>query len=37
MKTQLSNIAIEGTCNREAVGGLLQYTRESLQAIFILK
>jgi len=33
MKTQLSNIALEGTCNGDVVGGLLSWTGESLQAL----
>ena len=33
MKNQLSNIALEGTCNGNVVGGLLLWTGESLQAL----
>jgi hypothetical protein len=35
MKKQLLNITLEGTCNREVVGGLLLWTGESLRAFFI--
>jgi hypothetical protein len=35
MKTKLSNIALEGTRSREVVGGLLLWTGESLQALFV--
>ena len=37
MKTHLSNIALEGTCNGDVVGGLLSWTGESLQALLFLK
>jgi hypothetical protein len=35
MKKQLSNIALEGTCNGNVVGGLLLWAGENLQALFI--
>jgi hypothetical protein len=37
MKNQLSNIALEGTCSGDVVGGLLLWTRENLQAFLLLK
>jgi len=37
MKTQLSDIALEGTCSGDVVGGLLFWTGESLQALLFLK
>jgi hypothetical protein len=37
MKTQLSNIALEGTCSGDVVGGLLSWTGENLQALLFLK
>jgi hypothetical protein len=37
MKNQLSNIALEGTCSGDVVGGLLSWTGESLQALLFLK
>jgi len=36
MKTKL-NIALEGTCSGDVVGGLLSWTVESLQALLFLK
>ena len=33
MKNQISNIALEGTCSGDVVGGLLLWTGESLQAL----
>jgi len=36
MKNQLSNIALEGTCSGDVVGGLLSWTVESLQALLFL-
>jgi hypothetical protein len=33
MKIKLSNIALEGTCNGDVVGGLLLWTGENLQAL----
>jgi len=37
MKIQLTNIALEGTCNGDVVGGLLLWTGESLQALLFLR
>jgi len=37
MKNQLSNIALEGTCGGDVVGGLLSWTGERLQALLFLK
>jgi hypothetical protein len=37
MKNQLSNIALEGTCSGDVVGGLLSWTVESLQALLFLE
>jgi len=37
MKNQLSNIALEGTCSSDVVGGLLSWTLESLQALLFFK
>jgi hypothetical protein len=36
MKTQLSNMALEGTYSGDVVGGLLLWTGESLQALLFL-
>jgi hypothetical protein len=36
MKTQLSNMALEGTYSGDVVGGLLSWTGESLQALLFL-
>jgi hypothetical protein len=33
MKNQLINIALEGTCNGDVVGGLYREPRENLQAL----
>jgi len=33
MKNQLSNIAFEGTCNGDVMGGLLLWAGENLQAL----
>jgi len=35
MKTKL-NIALEGTCSGDVVGGLLSWTGENLQALLFL-
>jgi len=35
MKTELKNIALEGTCSGDVVGGLLSWTGENLQALFV--
>jgi len=37
MKTQLTNIALEGTCSGDVVGGLLSWTGENLQALLFLQ
>jgi hypothetical protein len=37
MKNQISNIALEGTCSGDVVGGLLSWTGENLQALLFLK
>jgi hypothetical protein len=37
MKTQLSNIALGGTCSGDVVGGLLSWTEGILQALLFLK
>jgi len=37
MRDQLSNIALEGTCSGDVVGGLLSWTVESPQAPLFLK
>ena len=37
MKTQLTNIALEGTYNGDVVGGLLLWTVENLQALLFEK
>jgi hypothetical protein len=37
MKNQLPNIALEGTCSGDVVGGLLLWTVESLQALLFGK
>jgi len=36
MKNELSNIALEGTCSGDVVGGLLLWGGESLQAFLFL-
>jgi len=36
MKTKL-NIALEGTCSGDVVGGLLLWTGENLQALLFLR
>jgi len=35
MKNSLSNIALEGTCSGDVAGGLLLWTGENLQALYI--
>jgi len=35
MKNSLSNIALEGICSGDVVGGLLLWAGESLQALFL--
>jgi len=37
MKTKLENIALEGTCNGDVVGGLLSWAEENLQALLFLQ
>jgi hypothetical protein len=37
MKNQLTNIALEGTCSGDVVGGLLLWAGENLQALLFLK
>jgi len=37
MKTKSKNIALEGTCSGNVVGGLLSWTGENLQALLFLK
>jgi hypothetical protein len=37
MKNQLINIALEGTCNGDVVGGLYREPRENLQALLFGK
>jgi hypothetical protein len=36
MKNQISNIALEGTCNGDVIGGLLLWAGENLQALLLL-
>jgi len=36
MKNKISNIALEGTCSGDVVGGLLLWTVENLQALLFL-
>jgi hypothetical protein len=37
MKNESSNIALEGTCSGDVVGGLILWTGEILQALLYLK
>ena len=36
MKNQFTNIALEGTCNGDVVGGLYREPRENLQALLFV-
>jgi hypothetical protein len=37
MKTKLKNIALEGTCSGDVVGGLLLWAEVNLQALLFLE